>query len=742
MKHFLLSACLLYTAALYAQQPAGLSPRTKIFLAQTESSRYTLPDGYVYRTVGNHSYVSALLQVGTNVDEAAIRNLGVQIGTKAGNIWTSQIPIDKVAALSTVAGVRYIQLDEPVYPNLDAARAVTRVDSVHAGLGTLPSPFHGDNVVVGIIDAGFDYRHPSLFDTTGSRYRVKKIWEQVQTGTPPSGFSYGNEITDSTAMWSKGFDQPISHGAHVAGIAAGSGYGSNNNSQFRGMADAADLVLVGITPPSTDWTSTGMSSIIDALSYIYTYAASVGKPAIANLSWGCSIGSHDGLSLFSQACDNLTGAGKIFSISAGNNGQDNIHIQKSFTATDTLVRSFISFNTSLGAKKTWIDIWGDTAQNFCVQLSLYNGAQPVDSTGFICLDNLVHPLFVVNSNNDTLYAIIATSSAEFNGKPRIFLDIYNKANDQVLVTVKGTSGNVHIWNSFVQQTTGYYSNFVSNGQPWAVSGNTNYTVGDMASTKSALTVGAFISKTSFTNVSGNNISFTFASQNGYLAGFSSKGPTVDGRTKPDIAAPGMALASAVNSYDPSIMSTGANYSMVAKTWPDPQNGRTYSHAMLMGTSMSAPAAAGIVALMLQANPNLTPQQVKQALAQTAIKDNKTGSIPAQGSNSWGFGKINAMGALQQAIALTSIKQTSLQKEVWVFPNPATDVVHLAFSTNRSAPAEVEVFDITGRKVWHSLFKANAGYNQRDLHTAEWSAGVYLLRLRTAEGNALRKIVIE
>src|SRR5690606_10063117 len=123
----------------------------------------------------------------------------------------------------------------------------TRVDSVHAGLGALPSQFHGKDVVVGIIDAGYDYRHPALFDTTGAAYRVKRIWEQVVTGTPPTGFTYGNEIADSLSMWIAGSDMPISHGAHVSGIAAGSGYGSVGNNQYRGIADAADIVLVGIT---------------------------------------------------------------------------------------------------------------------------------------------------------------------------------------------------------------------------------------------------------------------------------------------------------------------------------------------------------------------------------------------------------------------------------------------------------------------------------------------------------------
>ncbi|MBK8659377.1 MAG: S8 family serine peptidase [Bacteroidetes bacterium] len=60
--------------------------------------------------------------------------------------------------------------------------------------------------------------------------------------------------------------------------------------------------------------------------------------------------------------------------------------------------------------------------------------------------------------------------------------------------------------------------------------------------------------------------------------------------------------------------------------------------MLQGTSMSSPAVGGIIALLLEANLSLTPQQVKDILATTAIVDSSTGIIPAQGSLPWGYGK--------------------------------------------------------------------------------------------------------
>jgi subtilisin family serine protease len=50
------------------------------------------------------------------------------------------------------------------------------------------------------------------------------------------------------------------------------------------------------------------------------------------------------------------------------------------------------------------------------------------------------------------------------------------------------------------------------------------------------------------------------------------------------------------------------------------------------------ATSGIIALMLQANPNLSPTQVRNILSQTAILDTFTGALPQQGLNTWGHGK--------------------------------------------------------------------------------------------------------
>jgi serine protease AprX len=100
--------------------------------------------------------------------------------------------------------------------------------------------------------------------------------------------------------------------------------------------------------------------------------------------------------------------------------------------------------------------------------------------------------------------------------------------------------------------------------------------------------------------------------------FSSRGPTGDGRTKPDISAPGHRITAAL-----------AN--------------STNNYATHSGTSMATPFVAGTVALMLEANPSLTPSKIKEILLNTAEDWGKE-----NGDIDYGEGRLQAYKAIQMA----------------------------------------------------------------------------------------------
>ena len=729
-----------------AQSTAKLSPRTMQYLqlSKIEENKGKPLQDYVYKRTASTLYMSALIKVNGTVAQSDLDQLGVRINTRAGNIWTALIPIGNVEAFTQVAGISYIELDEPVCMKMDSARRTTRADSVQQGIG-LPMAYTGKNVVLGIIDVGYDYTHPTLYDTSGTHYRVKRIWEEKTIGTPPAGFTYGHEISDTNAIIAQNTDNAVNtHGTHVMGIAGGSGFGSSDssNSKYRGMAFESDIVLVGIMPDSGQWQNTGMSDFIDGMNYIYTYAASVGKPAVINLSWGSPVGPHDGTSLFSQACDALTGPGRIFVCAAGNDGDVNLHLQKAFTTSDTVVNTFVNFDGNLATKNTWVDIWGDTAKTFCINVSLYRGAK-VASTGYVCLDNSVHNFTLVGLNHDTCFVTMTTSTAEFNQRPRIYLSLYSKSNDSICLTVAGTDGHVDLWNGYVSKGEGYFGDLTNGNRAWATAGNSDYTVTDMVATESAVSAGAYSAKISYRSIGGQLYSFAGYTALGQLVPFSSHGPTADGRIKPDITAPGLSVVSSLSSFDVTYRPLGIYYTNVVSSYMDPNSGKTYYYGSLSGTSMATPCTSGIIALMLQANPRLSPAQVKNILAQTAILDTATGTLPSQGTNTWGHGKINAYAAVKAAAIEAGIGTIAGGTiDCKLYPNPNTGRFTLDYTATKSETLNIEIYDISGAKVYDQNWKVNADSNTKTIDLSQLSTGLYLAKVSSAQGSTTIKVSIE
>ena len=131
------------------------------------------------------------------------------------------------------------------------------------------------------------------------------------------------------------------------------------------------------------------------------------------------------------------------------------------------------------------------------------------------------------------------------------------------------------------------------------------------------------------------------------------------------------------------------------------NGRTYVWAAMSGTSMSSPAVTGIVALLLQANPDLTSAEVREILCSTARNDSVTGPLHERDSISdrWGWGKVDAMAAVNEALSRVDIQTASEEffaKSLQLYPNPAATTVTVL--TGRHTPERVTVYTMEGRPV--------------------------------------------
>jgi len=208
------------------------------------------------------------------------------------------------------------------------------------------------------------------------------------------------------------------------------------------------------------------------------------------------------------------------------------------------------------------------------------------------------------------------------------------------------------------------------------------------------------------------------SVDGMLASFSSTGPTADGRVKPEVVAPG------VNVY----AVAGAS-----------------SYGYWNGTSLSTPLTAGVAALVLSANPDLTPMEVRARLTGTArqFKDGspRTESYP---NNFYGWGIVDAARAVVKPGPPEIPNQFVLRNS---FPNPFNGTATIIVDAPSAQQIELAIFTVLGQKV-RTLFK---GYSAVGENRFFWrdglddagvrvTSGVYICRLTAPNSIASTKLV--
>jgi len=441
---------------------------------------------------------------------------------------------------------------------------------------------------------------------------------------------------------------------------------------------------------------------------------------VVNLSLGSHIGPHDGTSLIDQAIDGLVGQGKIVAGAAGNEGDTPLHIYHAFS-NDT-IKTFVDFEGNTTSFNTGlIDQWGSASSDFSMSMSISNQqGQVLASTPFYAASSNPAIDQVIMIGSDSLhYKVTGVGSSPLNQKPDLLATI-DRLNKKYRVTLILTSSNsqVNLWNHGVGDGASLYDTLNSIKIPGYKAGDNVCTIGEIGGTsKKIITVGAYVTKYQFVNIKGNTM--TSSDSLNHLASFSSRGPTVDGRTKPEITAPGEKLVSSVNSYSPKYGENNDNTVLKVE-----KGGSAWYFAAMQGTSMATPMTSGIIALMLQANPKLGPEQVKQMLQDNARTDTYTGTIPSGGSNIWGWGKIDAQKSVLAAFGSQGIEGNDASG-ISAFPNPSAGIVFLKNTIAAGQTSEISVRNMMGATVlhqWHTW--SNDGLYRLDLNGLP--TGMYLI----------------
>lgn len=697
-------------------QSSKLSPYTKSVvstvkrgnLQQTHSRPY--PVVRVAGRNGNVPSVNAFVLLQDASRAEMLESCGAKVNSVIGQLVTVCIPVDSIGSLAALPGVIRIDAARPVALKMDRARAEGGVDAVQLG-SNLPRPFDGTGVLVGIVDTGFEYAHPGFRNSSGHSLRIRRVWNQDNEKGPfPEGFYYGTELKTEAEILNARYDVVnMTHATHVTGIAAG----SDRSTPYYGVAPGCELALVGMSKVIRD-----NVTILDGVKYLFDYAASVGKPCVVNLSLGVHTGPHDGTSLFDQACDELQGPGRLMVGAAGNEGETPLHVEKQISPVDTL-KTFVSFPAA--ARYGDLDFWGEPGQAYRFRLFVYNrntGKQMFVSDEFDAslTNEKTYRLKSLQADGAVGLIDVYTEINPLNGKANAYIEVSLDAIAQgnyVGLTVTGEQGRVNGW------INGNGAAFTDHYFPGWVAGDTDCTVGEIGGTgKRIISVGAYVTRNDFTNLAGDKRETEYVPDG--LASFSSKGPTADGRMKPDVTAPGAVILS---SYSDAVLENSAYRSLfVGKYGSGPDEGY---YGALYGTSMAAPFISGVLATWLEAYPELTPEEVRTVLRNTSRKDVYTGE---QSGNVWGYGKVDALAGIREVLELKALGmngETVISGESRIYQVPGG--FRICFLTEDSG-VEVSVYDLNGQ-VLESSFIGPVAVSQDEWVPLTLGKGIYVVKIK-------------
>jgi len=500
----------------------------------------------------------------------------------------------------------------------------------------------GRGVVVGIVDTGVDGSHPAFLgrQDDATKTRIHSVWDMGQSGgdSPWKRASAANKEKYRSMNFGReyiGHDEvvtatdPGAHGTHVAGIAAGRGFGTWPG----GISPGATIVVAGVGSNSGGY----VNDVIVGVRYCFQKATELGLPCVVNISSSTQRQSHDGTDPLSIALTQLvsenvvpaTGlgvsvmpnyiGGRIICASAGNLRNDDVHWQASIPAGGTVSVlyqpvlnpgdndgiSFWAYNENATIVRLRILARHSTnAVLATAEVPLMNGNGPVTTNlpGGLRVNIHNGPQAPNNRHfNPEIYWIMSAGATPPTTAPWIirfrntgrspcvvhgfaaYRDsmgsfVFNAAQTQPLIGVTYTADEVRQFNS--------------------------HKIGAPGNAPGCICVAAFTSEPGLTGGAGNNV--------GDIAWFSSPGPlrAVGAAQRAiDAALPGHRILSAQ-------AGTGGLVTM-------------------SGTSMATPVMTGLVAAMLQINGSLTTGSLRNRLEIAATLR------AADKPEDWGLGRLDA-----------------------------------------------------------------------------------------------------
>ena len=488
--------------------------------------------------------------------------------------------------------------------------------SFEEGLGaracvTLPERLTGKGILVGIVDDGIEFNHINFLDPATFQTRVEYACifndgECIEARTPEAI----SQLTTTT--------EGKEHGTHVAGIAAGS-YAAEG---WQGIAPESRLCLADA--------NNSLKRYRESLKNIFAVADSLNLPLVVNMSVGYNK-NLDGFDDMTQLCDELTEngnrEGRIITVSSGNNGNELTGCECTI-GSEGKVRFAISTGKDSGNDEDLIGLslsfqtLEDSELDF--RFFLYDKAAKKETETVITdIDGNPYDINELKDyvDNDT------KKNSPYHYYSMLSESLNISKNVVPCVEVIGPEGTElrYMSDLYCIEDDDYFTPLRE------VYGKPN----TFALTSSVISVGNYDTHTSEM----------------LIEQVSSFGINKQGEKMPDVVAPGCGIISSVRFYDPD--DEHKRYGQREVTMADGST-KTFNWRTMRGTSQSAPLVAGLCALMLEYDPKLTVNKIRELLYNTNDWNEYCDNAPMDPDQA-GHGFLNTKALFEALMGPTTIE---------------------------------------------------------------------------------------
>lgn len=412
-----------------------------------------------------------------------------------------------------------------------------------------PLALQGSGVIIGFVDTGIRYREDVFRREDGST-RIVSIWDQtIQSGEPPEGFGYGTEYRRADIDRALSSENPMSvvpstdengHGTRMASAAAGSLL--NQGLTFRGAAPLADIAVVklkGAKQYLRDYyliddqaVAFQENDIMEAVKYLQRMAVAFERPVVIVLGLGTNMGSHDGTSALDSYLNTVAGRrSRAVVVGGGNEGDKEHHYEHSMPSN-------VEIRVEDPMKGFCVELWGSLPDVYSVSIRSPGGevTPVIDFRNGI--DRRIN--FIFERTKIQISSVVVDKDS---GDPMIFMrfadptpGIWTVAVTSSARTMRG-KGLYHMWlpiEAFLE------------GKVTFLTPSPDVTLTEPANASQVITISAY-----------NSYTDSWYAPSG-------RGFTRNGAVKPDLAAPGVGVSTALGETDGSCMAAALTAGCVAQ----------------------------------------------------------------------------------------------------------------------------------------------------------------------------------